>query len=561
MSFFEFPHSRTYDSDLGWLIKHFGLMSDQVNTLETWAATHKTEYDDLKDKVDGLINNLVDVISPWDSSIAYHIFSIVEYQGTNYIAIQDVPVGAMITNTEYWQPANTALEQINAIGNVVDEMRDSMPFYYVILENYGGVVDDPNTDNTPALVAALQDLHNKNGGVLMLNTGHYYFATPVVIDFFLYGIKVIGVSRGAINSDPAGEGGTFLNYTGSGMFMTFNNKVQDCLFEDFSIYLADNAYGMQFNLTSHLTYFDRLLCSGGKGFLDFNTGTYTKIIDCAYSTGVASVEYGIRIGHSETHYTTEFFYISRTSIDFQRIGAGDCIIIERMEGGLWLDRLDLCNTNGRAFYLHNLSAKTIAYFNISNINVSGANICVELFADTGTLAGVFIDNCRFAVNKNTVDDRIIYTHATTGNVDLHLSKTYLRSRNGEATPTYLCEFRSLEANSEIDLAQGESFDIPCFITSAVKKYHDYRIKTNYTFRNGVVTAGQHAIPLSTLHCLVTPSSNYWHPGLVSSNGDIAYIKTTYENGIPTANILVGTAPTNRVTLHIEEEIITETTTI
>lgn len=124
MSFFEFPHTRTYDSDLGWLIKHFKLTAEQVDTLEKWAAVHKAEYEELSDKVDGLINNLVDVIVPWDSSIAYHIFSIVEYQGTNYIAVQDVPVGAMITNTEYWQPANTALEQINAIGVTVDEVKN-----------------------------------------------------------------------------------------------------------------------------------------------------------------------------------------------------------------------------------------------------------------------------------------------------------------------------------------------------------------------------------------------------------------------------------------------------
>ena len=89
--------------------------SDAINNLNLDVSI-------LEDKVEGLINNLVDVISPWDSSLAYHIFSIVEYQGTNYIAIKDVPVGAMITNTEYWQPANTALEQINAIGATVSSM-------------------------------------------------------------------------------------------------------------------------------------------------------------------------------------------------------------------------------------------------------------------------------------------------------------------------------------------------------------------------------------------------------------------------------------------------------
>lgn len=124
MSFFEFPHTRTYDSDLGWLIKHVGLNTDNIEALQAWYATHKAEYDDLKNKVDGLINNLVDVIVPWDSSIAYRIFSIVEYQGTNYIAVQDVPVGAMITDTNYWQPANTVIQQINAISLLVSEIND-----------------------------------------------------------------------------------------------------------------------------------------------------------------------------------------------------------------------------------------------------------------------------------------------------------------------------------------------------------------------------------------------------------------------------------------------------
>lgn len=81
-------------------------------------------YADLSNKVDGLIDNLVNVITPWDSSIVYRIFSIVEYQGTNYIAIQDVPIGVMITNTDYWEPANTVIEQINAIGVSVDELKE-----------------------------------------------------------------------------------------------------------------------------------------------------------------------------------------------------------------------------------------------------------------------------------------------------------------------------------------------------------------------------------------------------------------------------------------------------
>lgn len=126
MSYFEFPHTRNYDSDLGWLIKNFKTLSDLVKTLETWKSEHEPAYKELYDKVEGLIHNLVDVISPWDSSVAYQVFTIVEYQGVNYIAVQDVPVGVMITNTEYWQPANTVTEQLNAIGVVTSETQETV---------------------------------------------------------------------------------------------------------------------------------------------------------------------------------------------------------------------------------------------------------------------------------------------------------------------------------------------------------------------------------------------------------------------------------------------------
>lgn len=144
MSFFEFPHTRTYDSDLGFIIKWIKDTQPGLDNIDQWIADHQHEYEILADKVDGLINSLVEVIVPWDSSIAYHIYSIVEYQGTNYIAVKDVPVGTMITNEEYWMPANTVIEQINAIGLSVDHLTDNIGI--TSPEEYGaagdGIVND-----------------------------------------------------------------------------------------------------------------------------------------------------------------------------------------------------------------------------------------------------------------------------------------------------------------------------------------------------------------------------------------------------------------------------------
>ena len=47
MSFFEFPHTRTYDGDLGWLIKHVGSYDETINALNEWKAQAQLELDDL----------------------------------------------------------------------------------------------------------------------------------------------------------------------------------------------------------------------------------------------------------------------------------------------------------------------------------------------------------------------------------------------------------------------------------------------------------------------------------------------------------------------------------
>ena len=54
MSFFEFPRTRTYDSDLGWLIKEVTRIADQYNSFIEYMNTHKVEYQELKTRVTAL---------------------------------------------------------------------------------------------------------------------------------------------------------------------------------------------------------------------------------------------------------------------------------------------------------------------------------------------------------------------------------------------------------------------------------------------------------------------------------------------------------------------------
>ena len=48
MAFFEFPHTRTYDSDLGWLIKNVKGYNDTIQALNDWIATNTPRIEDLE---------------------------------------------------------------------------------------------------------------------------------------------------------------------------------------------------------------------------------------------------------------------------------------------------------------------------------------------------------------------------------------------------------------------------------------------------------------------------------------------------------------------------------
>lgn len=55
MSFFEFPHTRTYDSDLGWLIKHVNSYDETIAALNEWIAENEPKMDDLLAFMDELL--------------------------------------------------------------------------------------------------------------------------------------------------------------------------------------------------------------------------------------------------------------------------------------------------------------------------------------------------------------------------------------------------------------------------------------------------------------------------------------------------------------------------
>ena len=84
MGFFEFPFTRTYSDDLGWLIRQVKFLTDQINI--------KTI-------------NYADPIY-WDITHQYPKYTVVidPVSNTAYLSTQPVPQNIAITDTDYWQP-------------------------------------------------------------------------------------------------------------------------------------------------------------------------------------------------------------------------------------------------------------------------------------------------------------------------------------------------------------------------------------------------------------------------------------------------------------------------
>ena len=56
MSNFEFPHTRTYDSDLGWLIKCCKTVQETIKSLEDWKAEVNPTIEDFKKLYDMMMS-------------------------------------------------------------------------------------------------------------------------------------------------------------------------------------------------------------------------------------------------------------------------------------------------------------------------------------------------------------------------------------------------------------------------------------------------------------------------------------------------------------------------
>lgn len=79
MSFFEFPHTRTYDNDLGWLIKHVDSNTKAIELLEEWKNDTAKDINDLKAVIDMIRSGELppDIAAGMEEWIANNFYDIV----------------------------------------------------------------------------------------------------------------------------------------------------------------------------------------------------------------------------------------------------------------------------------------------------------------------------------------------------------------------------------------------------------------------------------------------------------------------------------------------------
>lgn len=70
MSFFEFPHTRTYDTDLGWLIKDYKTLDEFIAAIKSWIQETQPTIDDLKALYEAIMSGnlpqgMIDGITEW----------------------------------------------------------------------------------------------------------------------------------------------------------------------------------------------------------------------------------------------------------------------------------------------------------------------------------------------------------------------------------------------------------------------------------------------------------------------------------------------------------------
>lgn len=122
MGYFDFPHTRTYDTDLGWIIKHISEYDDVIQALNDWIAENTPKINEilaffelLQSGVipEGLKNslyqwandNLMDIVAKTLKGVVFGLTDDGYFVATYYDSWSDITFNT--TEMDIWTPLQT----------------------------------------------------------------------------------------------------------------------------------------------------------------------------------------------------------------------------------------------------------------------------------------------------------------------------------------------------------------------------------------------------------------------------------------------------------------------
>lgn len=199
MSYFEFPHTRSYDGDLGYIIKALGELTAKYGEF--------MEYNQIK---------FADPIE-WNINTVYPAWNIVFANNGYYIAVKPVPAGIMYNNTDYWHiitpfTVDTVLstESLNPIANKpvasrFNQVSSSISNVVSSLQNEGRQREEADTALDIRVAALEEDTEHLSGALNNERTERVTADTALARDIDTVSTRVDNIAQTITPGSTSGD--------------------------------------------------------------------------------------------------------------------------------------------------------------------------------------------------------------------------------------------------------------------------------------------------------------------------------------------------------------------
>lgn len=199
MSYFEFPHTRSYDGDLGYIIKRLNELTEKYGEF--------MDYNQIK------FANPVE----WDINTVYSAWNIVFAHNGYYIAIKPVPTGIMYNNADYWQiitpfEVDTVLdtESLNPVANSTvtrrfNQVSNSISNVVASLQSEGRQREEADTALDIRLAAVEEDTEHLSGALTNERTTRETADTALAHDIESVNTRVDNIAQTITPGGTSGD--------------------------------------------------------------------------------------------------------------------------------------------------------------------------------------------------------------------------------------------------------------------------------------------------------------------------------------------------------------------